>query len=109
MTQETTQVATASRTVLWASAFVIAALAIMQAGTLKENPAFASDVSNGAVYTLITGDSGRGGDEDPDEVLYLIDNEAEVIIAYEVDVRSKAILSRDGGSLAAYFRNALKR
>jgi len=69
---------------LWASAFVIMGLVIMQAGTMAANPAYAGMSNTGAGYTLLTVDSGTGGDADPDELLYLIDNRAEVVFVYEI-------------------------
>jgi hypothetical protein len=98
-----------SRTILWASAFVIAALVIVQAGRLPANQAYAETVSTKSGYTLLTADSGRGAEENPDEILCVIDNAAEVMLVYEVDARSRTIVVRDGGPLAPYFRNVINR
>lgn len=97
------------RAVLWASAFVIGAMVVLQAGRLPGNPAYASAVSNGRGYTLLTSDSGRGEDAAPDEVIIVIDNAAQVIMVYEADIRAGALIARDGGSLPFLFVKALNR
>jgi hypothetical protein len=98
------------RAALWASAFVLAALVVLQAGKLPGNPAYAEGVSNGTNYTLFTVDSGRGGgDEGPDQVVVVIDNRNATLMAYVADRRTNAINLLDGGSLDVYFRNAISR
>jgi hypothetical protein len=93
--------------VLWASAFVIAAIIIMQAGRLPGNMAHAEVVADRASYTLMTADSGRGGDTEPDELLYIIDSREQVMLVYEVeDARKKTITFRDGHSLDSLFQRA---
>jgi len=93
--------------VLWASAFVIAALIIMQAGRLSGNHANATMVADRGSYTLMTANSGTGGESDPDELLYVIDSREQILLIYEVeDSRKNQILLRDGGSLDAMFSRA---
>lgn len=89
---------------LWASAFVIAALVVLQAGRLPGNPAYAGTASVGPNYVLLTADNGRGGDTQPDEVLYIIDNRTESLMIYELE--GARIMLRDGLSLPATFRAA---
>ncbi|MHC4103201.1 MAG: hypothetical protein ACYSW1_20235, partial [Planctomycetota bacterium] len=60
-----------SAAVLWASAFVIAALTIVQAGRLQGPTARAEMASSSGDYTLVAGRSGRGRDERPNELLYV--------------------------------------
>ena len=92
---------------LWASTFVIAALIIVQAGRLPGNPAHADMTDRSGSYTIMTADSGRGKDEDPYEVLYVIDNREQVLLVYEIeDVATRQIQLRDGGSLDQLFRIA---
>ena len=93
---------------LWASAFVIAALVILQAGRLPGPNAWADEMSTtSGDYTLLTADSGRGGDVDPYEVLYVIDNRSGVLLVYEIDnAQQRRIHLRDGGSLDLLFRKA---
>jgi len=98
------------RAALWASAFVIAALVVLQAGNLPGNPAYADGVSNGPNYTLLTVDSARGGgDEGPDQVIVVIDNRNATLMAYLPDARTGNITLLDGGSLDTLFRNAIQR
>jgi hypothetical protein len=93
--------------VLWASAFIIAALVIMQAGRLPSNAAYAEMAASRGDFTLITSDSGRGRDTKPNELLYVIDSRDQVLYVYEIEnVRRNQILLRDGGSLNALFRKA---
>jgi len=90
--------------VLWASAFLLAALVIVQAGRLPGNPAYAEMGLESGGYTLLTTDSGRGGDAAPNELLYIIDSREEVVLVYEIeDARQSQIILRDGGSLQNLF------
>jgi hypothetical protein len=90
--------------VLWASAFLLAALVIVQAGRLPGNPAYAEMALESGGYTLLTTDSGRGGDAAPNELLYIIDSREEVVLVYEIeDARQNQIILRDGGSLQNLF------
>ncbi|MCL4210616.1 MAG: hypothetical protein HRU76_04465 [Phycisphaeraceae bacterium] len=99
----------AGKAVLWASAFILGALVILQAGRLPGNPAYAGEVSSRANYTIVAADSGRGGDVKPDEVIYVIDNVNGLIILYGADARTGTVAPLDGGPLPYLFFNALKR
>lgn len=93
-----------SAAVLWASAFIIGALVITQAGRLPGNPAYAemSSIVNGV--TILASNSGRGDDADPYELIWVIDTRDEVVLVYEMeDVFKRQILLREGGSLRALF------
>ncbi|HWB20812.1 MAG TPA: hypothetical protein VG711_10955 [Phycisphaerales bacterium] len=93
--------------VLWASAFIITALIILQAGRMAENPAYAEMAIDRGSYSLMTADSGRGSQLDPDELLYIIDSRDQVLLVYEVeDARQKIFTLRDGGSLENMFNRA---
>ncbi len=96
-----------SAATLWASALVIAALTIVQAGRLPSQTAHGEMTASRADYTIMTTNSGRGGDVDPDELLYVIDNRDQVLMVYEIeDARRGQIILRDGGSLDFLFRRA---
>ena len=96
-----------SAAVLWASAFVIIAMIIVQAGKLPGNKAYAGMATSSGSYSVLTTNSGKGGDSDPDELLYVIDNTAQVLLVYEIeDSRSGNIFLRDGGSLVNLFNSA---
>lgn len=96
-----------STAALWASAFVILALIIVQAGRLPGNPAHAAVVADRGSYTLMTADSGKGGDTEPDEVLCVIDSREQILLVYEVeDTRRGGIILRDGYALGELFTRA---
>lgn len=100
----TTNVASA---ILWASAFVIAAMIITQAGRLPQNAAHADVAAERGQYTLLTAASGRGGGEQPYELLYVLDSRDQMFLVYEIEnVQQFRIHRRDGGSLDMLFRNA---
>ncbi|MHC4909579.1 MAG: hypothetical protein ACYTF9_07680 [Planctomycetota bacterium] len=97
-----------SSAALWASAFVIAALAIVQAGRMQANPAYAGMASSQGDYTLLTASAGRGDKAAPFTLLYVIDSRDQVLLVYEIDDarRTPALQLRDGGSLAGLFMTA---
>ena len=71
--------------ILLASAFLIAALTIVQAGRLQANKAFAGDAVTGlGGYTLLTASSGFGKDTRPYEFCYVIDNHDEMLFIFEI-------------------------
>jgi hypothetical protein len=93
--------------VLWASAFMIGALVIVQAGRLPANRAYAEMAVEASDFSLLTTDAGRGEDAAPNELLYVIDSRAETLLIYEIeDARKKQIILRDGANLPVLFRNA---
>jgi hypothetical protein len=58
-------------------------------------------------YTLITADSGRGGDEDPHELLYVIDGRGETLLVYEIEnVQRGQLVMREGRNLSRLFMEA---
>lgn len=92
---------------LWASAFLIGAMIILQAGRLPGNVASAEMSTNRGAYSLLTIDSGRGDDARPDELLYVIDSHDQLLFVYEIeDANRGGIYLRAGGSLANLFANA---
>jgi len=96
--------------ILWASAFLLFALIIVQAGSLPGSSAFAEMADSGGDYAALTttiGKGGGGGDEPPYQVLYVVDSREEVLMVFEIeDARSKNIILRGGGSLSNLFRGA---
>lgn len=93
---------------LWASAFVIIALIIVQAGRLPGNhEAFAGTAADRGSYALLTASAGTGPEAAPNELLFVIDYRDQVLLAYEVeDAHKKGITLRDGGSLDNMFIRA---
>ena len=101
---------TRSATALWASAFVIAALAIVQAGRLPGNSAYAETASDLGDYSLLTARTGRGPEDRPNESLWVIDNRQQVLIVYELeDAQRGTFTVRGGGSLHNLFLQARPR
>ena len=93
--------------ILWASAFVIAALVILQAGRMTGSSAYAEMATQDEVYSLLTTNSGQGGETDPNELLYVINKREGVMMVYEVeDARRRQILLRHGGRLETLFQQA---
>ncbi len=96
-----------SAAALWASAFVIAAMIIVQAGRLPGQTANAEMTASRADYSVMTTSSGRGGDADPDELLYVIDNRDQVLLIYEVEHAPRGqVTLRVGWSLPFQFASA---
>ncbi|MHC4217284.1 MAG: hypothetical protein ACYSU7_02400 [Planctomycetota bacterium] len=100
------QPANTSAAVLWAAAFVVAALVIVQAGRLPGRSAYAETTANVNDFSLITARSGTGPDERPYELLFVIDSRAEALLVYELPNVQQGITLRDGGSLMNLFRTA---
>lgn len=93
--------------VLWASAFVLGAMIIVQAGRLPINPAYGAMSSEKDGFTMVTASSGRGQDAAPYELLYVVDSRGEMLLVYEIeDVQQKTIHFRGGADLPTWFRNA---
>jgi hypothetical protein len=102
-----------SNPVLWASAFVIFALAITQAGRLAPNPAYAGDaVTTRGGLSLLTASSGTGPKEAPYDLLYVVDSADELLYIYWVENANSQATSKlalvSGSSLPALF-NAARR
>ena len=95
---------------LWASAFVIAALAVIQAGRLPGSAAHANMVSELGDFTILTAPTGQGPDQRPYEALWVIDNREQVLIVYELEDAQRGTLTvRGGGSLRNLFLQARPR
>ena len=59
---------------------------------------------SGDGYTMVTTRSGRGQDQDPDEILYVIDSRSDTLLVYWIeDARQQGLQLVDGGSLSALF------
>jgi len=93
--------------VLWAAAFIVAALILVQAGRLPGGAAHAEMNTSAGDYTLMTAKSGKGSDLDPDDLLYVLDSRDQVLLVYELEnAQNRRMFLIDGGSLDALFRNA---
>ncbi|MHC4810160.1 MAG: hypothetical protein ACYTEV_07315 [Planctomycetota bacterium] len=102
--------------VLWASACVLAAFVVIQAGrpvsdaaSADASAAAALAAQSGAVdgFSIVAGRSGRGDDADPTKIVWVIDSTAGAVMVYEVeDARRNAITFREGSSLPLLFESA---
>ncbi len=97
---------TTSAAVLWASAFVVLALIIVQGGRLPGSSASAETVMGLNDFVLLTSRSGQGPDERPYELLYIIDNYSQTLLVYDMANVQQGITLRDGGPLDNLFRGA---
>ena len=93
--------------ILYASAFILAALVIITAGRLPENSAHANMAAVGTGgYTLLTAPTGLGTLEQPFELLYVIDNQSQMLFVYAVEnAADRRVTLRTGASLPTLFRN----
>ena len=97
----------ASGAALWASAIVVAALVIIQAGKLPGNEAHARMTSDKDDFVLLTSPTGRRGGDEDFELLYIIDNRNGMLLVYEIeDTRQGQITPRQGMDLNTLFRTA---
>ncbi|MDZ4831548.1 MAG: hypothetical protein SGJ09_15280 [Phycisphaerae bacterium] len=92
--------------ILWASAFVLAALVIVMAGRLPESPASAGMATTGTGgYTLVTASDGLGPTTQPFELLFVIDNQTQMLFVYTIEnAADRRMLLRGGASLPNLFR-----
>lgn len=94
--------------ILMATAFLLAALVVVQAGRAPRPSAFAGDAVVGSEgFTMLTASSGFGKDVRPYELLYVLDNYSEMMFVYEVPQSTNRSVSLLGGMDLPYlFRMA---
>lgn len=78
MNQEQRRFAGVQSASLWASAFVLMGLLLLQAGRIHENPAYGDMASRVGGFTIMTTEGGN------DEVIVVIDNRNEDLLLYRV-------------------------
>lgn len=76
---------------LWASALVIAALILVQAGRVADTPARAEMASKSGAYSMITTKAGGA------EALFVVDDRTETLMIFEVRPGQKFELRRTEG------------
>lgn len=96
---------------LWASAFLLAALTIIQAGRLPFNAAHAAGAANqgGQGTSVITLATGLGPDTKPYEALWVLDGRGEMLFVYYIENANsgeKALLLRQAIPVPELFRVA---
>ena len=96
--------------ILTASAVLLAALTIIQAGRLPFNAAYAGAANQGGQGTsLVTIDSGLGPKERPYELLWVLDGRGEMVFVYYMEnanAGEKALLLRQAMPVTELFRLA---
>jgi hypothetical protein len=88
---------------LLASAFVLAALTLLQASRLIDNRAQAAMAVNKDAVTMITAESPLGGG---DEILYILDSSRGRLFAYSYNLNNKAIEPFAVMEIASAFKGA---
>ncbi|MFO0782749.1 MAG: hypothetical protein U0636_03605 [Phycisphaerales bacterium] len=95
---------------LWASAFLLAALTIIQAGRLQVSEAHAAAANIGTQgVSVVTVPTGLGPDNKPYEALWVLDNRSEMLCVYYVEnanAGEKSLLLRYVVNVPDLFRAA---
>ena len=95
---------------LWASAFLLAALTIIQAARLPLNAAYAGAANQGGQgMSVVTQNTGLGPAERPYEALWVLDGRGEMLFSYYVEnahAGAKALLLRQAIPVTELFRVA---
>ena len=99
MARDTASSRLASTSVLWASAFVLAALLIMQAGKGTPAVAFADVVNQGNEFGMLSVVNGS------DDILVVLDQRSEDLLVYSV-VGTSSLDFKGRQSLKEIFFNA---
>lgn len=96
--------------VLWASAFLLAALTIVQAGRLPLNAAHAAAANQGNQgMSVVTQNTGLGPPERPYEALWVLDSRGEMLFIYYIENANsgeKSLLLRQAVPVVDLFRVA---
>jgi len=95
---------------LWASAFILAALTVLQAGRLPSNAAYAGAANQGSQgVSVVTAPTGLGPDSKPYEALWVLDSRGEMLFIYYIEnanAGEKSLLLRQAIPVPELFRQA---
>jgi hypothetical protein len=95
---------------LWASAFILGALTIVQAGRIGTSEAFAEAANSSREgSSVVTIETGLGPDNKPYEALWVLDSRSEIISIYYIEnanAGEKSLLLRNMVSLPDLFQAA---
>lgn len=95
---------------LWASAFLLTALTVVQAGRLPVNAAFAGAANQGNQgMSVVTQATGLGPAEKPYEALWVLDSRGEMLFVYYIEnanAGEKSLLLRQVVPVQDLFRAA---
>jgi hypothetical protein len=71
--------------ILWATAVLLGALVIIQAGRLEQR-AFADQANSGSQgYSVCSATTGQGTPAEPIEAVYIVDSRDEVLLVYAIE------------------------
>ncbi len=105
-----TRTTTPAVVALWASAFILAALTVVQAGRLPLNAAFAGAANQGNQgVSVVTCETGLGPDNKPYEALWVLDSRGEMLFIYYIEnanAGEKSLLLRQVVPVPELFRQA---
>ncbi|MBM4110899.1 MAG: hypothetical protein FJ254_06015 [Phycisphaerae bacterium] len=93
--------------ILWATAVLLGALVIMQAGRLEQR-AYADQANSGQHgYSVCSATTGQGTPAQPIEAVYVVDSRDEVLLVYAMErFQDQKVQLRHSESLAALFARA---
>ena len=95
---------------LWACAFLLGAMTIVQASRLPLNAAYASSANQGNQgVSVVTQNTGLGPPERPYEALWVLDSRGEMLFVYYIEnanAGAKSMLLRDAEPVADLFQRA---
>lgn len=95
---------------LWASAFLLAAMTIVQAGRLPQGAAWAGAANQGSQgMSVVTQNTGLGPAERPYEALWVLDSRGEMLFVYYIENANsgeKSLLLRQAIPVTDLFRLA---
>lgn len=109
-TKQRTQQINMPAALLWASAFLLAALTVIQAARLPLNAAYAGAANQGGQgMSVVTQNTGLGPAERPYEALWVLDARGEMLFIYfmeNANAGEKALLLRQAIPVPDLFRTA---
>ena len=95
---------------LWACAFLLAAMTVVQASRLPLNAAYASAANQGNQgVSVVTQNTGLGPPERPYEALWVLDSRGEMLFIYYIEnanAGEKSLLLRQAIPVPDLFRQA---
>lgn len=98
---------TTGAAVLWATALLLGALVIIQAGRLEQR-AFADQANSGSLgYSVCSATTGQGTPAEPIEAVYVVDSRDEVLLVYAIErYQDFKVQLRHTENLSGLFANA---
>ncbi|MBM4051484.1 MAG: hypothetical protein FJ270_01915 [Planctomycetes bacterium] len=93
--------------ILWATAILLGALVIIQAGRLEQR-AYADQANSGQHgYSVCSATTGQGTPSEPIEAVYVVDSRDEVVLVYAIErFQDFKVQLRHSENLGALFARA---